>query len=84
MHGAALVRYAPSLHAHTVCGRPAISLAAASLLLFATVTGAALGCTHYCTRRLGGVTGDAMGAVREFNATAALCFLALFIGGNSY
>ncbi len=54
----------------------------ASLAFCAAVTGAALGFTRYCTRRLGGVTGDTMGAVGEVSETAALCLFTLLSRGS--
>jgi adenosylcobinamide-GDP ribazoletransferase len=46
----------------------------AKMLLFGVVLAAlAVGVTRYCTRRLGGVTGDTLGAVGELVETAALC-----------
>jgi adenosylcobinamide-GDP ribazoletransferase len=48
-----------------------------SLLVFGLLAGIAGGATRYCERRLGGVTGDTMGAIGEVIETAAFCFFAL-------
>jgi adenosylcobinamide-GDP ribazoletransferase len=47
-----------------------------NLLFLGLLTGIAWGATRYCERRLGGVTGDTMGAIGEVVETAAFCFFA--------
>ncbi|MGE0680554.1 MAG: adenosylcobinamide-GDP ribazoletransferase [Candidatus Binatia bacterium] len=47
-----------------------------NLLLLGLFTGIAWGATRYCERRLGGITGDTMGAVGEIIETATFCFFA--------
>jgi adenosylcobinamide-GDP ribazoletransferase len=47
-----------------------------NLLFFGLLTGLAWGATRYCERRLGGVTGDTMGAIGEVVETAAFCCFA--------
>lgn len=48
-----------------------------NLLLLGLLSGIMLGTTRYCKRRLGGVTGDTMGAIGEISETAVFCFFAL-------
>lgn len=48
-----------------------------TLFLLGLLAGVVLGATWYCQRRLGGVTGDTLGAIGEIVETAAFCFLAL-------
>lgn len=63
----------------------AVSLCCAGLisaLLFVVLTAGALGITHYCQRRLDGVTGDTMGAVGELVETAAFCLFAVWESGG--
>lgn len=52
-------------------------------VLFGTLTALSVGVTRYCTRRLGGVTGDTLGAMGELVETAAFCLLSAFLGVNS-
>ena len=47
-----------------------------NLLLLAVLAGVTLGATRYCEHRLGGVTGDTMGAIGEIVETAAFCIFA--------
>jgi adenosylcobinamide-GDP ribazoletransferase len=47
-----------------------------NLLLLGLLTGIAWGATRYCERRLGGVTGDTMGAIGEVIETTAFYFFA--------
>jgi adenosylcobinamide-GDP ribazoletransferase len=56
---------------------------ALTFVLFGTLTVVALGVTRYCTRRLGGVTGDTLGAVSEVVETAAFCLLSALAGRSS-
>src|SRR5262249_12937893 len=56
-----------------------------SIVLFGLLAGIGVGVTRYCTRRLGGVTGDTLGAVGELVETAAFClFGALTSGGGAH
>lgn len=48
-----------------------------NVLLLGLLIGIAWGATRYCERRLGGVTGDTLGAIGEVIETAAFCFFAL-------
>jgi adenosylcobinamide-GDP ribazoletransferase len=53
-------------------------------LLFLLLGGLTVGFTRYCIRRLGGVTGDTLGAIGELVETAAFClFAVLDCGGGS-
>jgi adenosylcobinamide-GDP ribazoletransferase len=52
-------------------------------LLFGTLTTLSIGVARYCTRRLGGVTGDTLGAVGELVETAAFCLCSAFLGSSS-
>ncbi|HXG19608.1 MAG TPA: adenosylcobinamide-GDP ribazoletransferase [Methylomirabilota bacterium] len=52
-------------------------------LLFLFLGGLTVGFTRYCTRRLGGVTGDTLGAVGELVETAAFCLFAVLDYGGS-
>jgi adenosylcobinamide-GDP ribazoletransferase len=56
---------------------------AVNVLLFGVLVGIAVGVTRYCTRRLGGVTGDTLGAVGELVETAAFCAFCVFGGPAS-
>ncbi len=47
------------------------------LLVFVPLAALILGFTLYCNRRLGGVTGDTLGALGELVETAALCLFVL-------
>ena len=47
------------------------------LALFVPLAGLILGFTLYCNRRLGGVTGDTLGALGELVETAVLCLFML-------
>ena len=47
------------------------------LVVFVPLAALILGFTLYCNRRLGGVTGDTLGALGELVETAAWCLLAL-------
>lgn len=56
-----------------------------SVVLFGVLAGLAVAVTRYCARRLGGVTGDTLGAVGELVETAAFClFVALVNGGGRH
>jgi len=48
-----------------------------NVFLVVALAGITLQATRYCERRLGGVTGDTMGAIGEVIETAAFCFFAL-------
>ena len=54
-----------------------------NLLLLAVLTGITLGATRYCKHRLGGVTGDTMGAIGEIVETSAFCLFASFSDNNN-
>jgi len=47
------------------------------LLVFVPLAALILGFTLYCNRRLGGVTGDTLGALGELVETAVLCLFVL-------
>jgi adenosylcobinamide-GDP ribazoletransferase len=47
-----------------------------NILLVVLLAGVTLATTRYCHHRLGGVTGDTMGAIGEVVETAAFCFFA--------
>lgn len=53
-----------------------------NLFLLALLAGITLGATRYCEHRLGGVTGDTMGAVGEIAETAVFCVFASFAGSS--
>lgn len=51
-----------------------------TLVLCGVLVGLTVGVTRYCTRRLGGVTGDTLGAVGELVESAAFCLFCLLTG----
>lgn len=48
-----------------------------NVFLLGLLIGLTWGATRYCERRLGGVTGDTLGAIGEIVETAAFCFFVL-------
>jgi adenosylcobinamide-GDP ribazoletransferase len=54
-----------------------------NIVLFGVLASLAIAVTRYCTRRLGGVTGDTLGAVGELVETAAFCLFAALASGGS-
>jgi len=50
---------------------------ALGLVVFVPLAALILGFTLYCNRRLGGVTGDTLGALGEMVETAVLCLFVL-------
>lgn len=53
-----------------------------NVVLFGALFALSLSVTRFCTRRLGGVTGDTLGAVGELVETTAFCLLVALTGGD--
>lgn len=51
-------------------------------VVFGAVAVLSFGATRFCSRRLGGVTGDTLGAVGELGETAAFCLVVVCTGGG--